>query len=158
MRRFVLRLGRVLFWLAWPAYWVYLRRGKRTRVLLVAPDGSVLLIKGWMNDGLYSLPGGGLHTGEDSLAGALRETAEETGIQLQPGQLQLLGEAVYSKAGLRYGYVMYAARLPKKVPPILQWYEIAEAIWVQPAGLSQYGVSQEIPLCLAAARSRRLLQ
>ena len=40
----------------------------------------------------WGFPGGHLEDGEDFLTGAVREVAEETGVSLDPGQLQLVGE------------------------------------------------------------------
>jgi 8-oxo-dGTP diphosphatase len=72
--------------------WVELPDGRRfwgtsgaAGLLVVAPDGSVLLQHrvGWSHfGGTWGLPGGARHVGETSLAGALREAHEETGIEL----------------------------------------------------------------------------
>jgi 8-oxo-dGTP pyrophosphatase MutT (NUDIX family) len=60
------------------------------RVVLLDPDGRVLLFRGIdPADGQrwWFTPGGGLLPGEDLVAGALRELAEETGMRLQPQDL-----------------------------------------------------------------------
>lgn len=72
--------------------WVDLPDGRRfwgragaAGLLVVAPDGSVLLQHrvGWSHfGGTWGLPGGARHVGESSLHGALREAHEETGIEL----------------------------------------------------------------------------
>jgi 8-oxo-dGTP diphosphatase len=72
--------------------WVDLPDGRRfwgragaAGLLVVAPDGSVLLQHrvGWSHfGGTWGLPGGARHVGESSLDGALREAHEETGIEL----------------------------------------------------------------------------
>jgi 8-oxo-dGTP pyrophosphatase MutT (NUDIX family) len=72
--------------------WVDLPDGRRfwgragaAGLLVVAPDGAVLLQHrvGWSHfGGTWGLPGGARHVGESSLAGALRETQEETGIEV----------------------------------------------------------------------------
>ena len=72
--------------------WVDLPDGRRfwgragaAGLLVVAPDGSVLLQHrvGWSHfGGTWGLPGGARHVGESSLRGALREAHEETGIEL----------------------------------------------------------------------------
>lgn len=72
--------------------WVELPDGRRfwgragaAGLLAVSPTGSVLLQHrvGWSHfGGTWGLPGGARHVGETSLAGALRETHEETGIDI----------------------------------------------------------------------------
>ncbi|MET0779645.1 MAG: NUDIX hydrolase [Candidatus Saccharimonadales bacterium] len=157
MKQLALAIGRVVSWLAWPAYQVYFRRGARTRVLLVSGD-EILVLKGWINDGTYILPGGGLHTGEDPLIGALRETHEETGLQLQSGDLTPLGTDVYRKAGLHFTYYMFFAVADKNDPLTRQWYEVADIRWVPLGDLAAYNPSQEVLSCLRSARQQHLLQ
>jgi 8-oxo-dGTP pyrophosphatase MutT (NUDIX family) len=156
-RHLGLGIGRILFWLAWPAFQVYYRRGKRTRVLIVDEHDQLLLVKGWINDGLWNLSGGGLHPGEDPLLGAVREVAEEVGIAITPTQLQPLGEAMYHRIGLRFAYVMYFVRVPQSELH-LQRHEIADARWIAPSDVATVPVGQEVIASLQAARSRRLLQ
>src|SRR4051812_17481145 len=83
--RFFRLLGTIAFWLSWPALWIYLRGSQRTRVLIVC-DEEILLVRGWLSTGQWSLPGGGLHKNEDPVAGAQREVAEEVGISLTASQ------------------------------------------------------------------------
>ena len=72
--------------------WVELPDGRRfwgkagaAGILVVAPDGSILLQHrvGWSHfGGTWGLPGGARHLGETAVAGALREAHEETGIEI----------------------------------------------------------------------------
>lgn len=60
-------------------------------------DGEVLLTRIAMDGpggGLWTLPGGGLDFGEDPLDGVIREVAEETGLDVAPGQLLGVRSAV----------------------------------------------------------------
>ena len=95
-------IGIAVFWLAWPGLFVYLRWSERTRVLVVAGGEQVLLVKGFLSDGRWSLPGGGLHRHEDKLAGALRELREETGLVLKPEQLTPLASTIFRDRGLQF--------------------------------------------------------
>lgn len=52
------------------------------RVIVFNPAGEVLLIRHSYGSGEWMLPGGGLAAGEDPLAGARREVAEEAGLVL----------------------------------------------------------------------------
>lgn len=75
-----------------PAIWVYARKTKpRARVILVC-QGEVLVVKNWLGAGGWSLPGGGLESGERADAAAVREISEELGISLAAAELMPLGE------------------------------------------------------------------
>ena len=96
----------------------------------MASDDEVLLVRGWLGDGKWGLPGGGIHKGEDSLTGALRELHEETGIRLKPEQMKFLGSSVASTSGLRFHYDRYAAVLPERPAVKPQRLEIISAEWI----------------------------
>jgi 8-oxo-dGTP pyrophosphatase MutT (NUDIX family) len=121
--------GNVAFWLGWPATWLYLRIGTRTRVLVVA-DNEVLAVKPWMGSGKWILPGGGVHYREDPLAAALRELREETGVVLEPSQPHLLYQATYHEYGFRFPYACYVAQLQAKPKLRKQLLEIVDVTWL----------------------------
>jgi 8-oxo-dGTP pyrophosphatase MutT (NUDIX family) len=136
-------IGRATYWLAWPALFVYLRRGARTRVLITS-ENHVLLVQGWMSDGRWGLPGGGLHRGEDPLVGAVRETAEETGVSLRPARLRPLGAQWCSRSRLRFYCHFFAAQLDTRMPPRKQRGEIADARWVPLHDLRSMAYKSEV--------------
>ena len=74
-------LGRMMFWLTWPATWLYLHNSRRTRII-VMHRGQILLTKGWLSNRDWALPGGGRHRHETMLKAARRELLEETGLDL----------------------------------------------------------------------------
>lgn len=123
------RIGRLTFWAAWPLLWIYLRRGERTRVLIVS-EGQALVVKGWLGSGKWVLPGGGLHSNESPIDGALRELYEETGLRLLPEDLQEGGQDTSTDSGLAFKFHAFYAQLPK--PSLLKhWsFEILEIAWV----------------------------
>lgn len=125
-----LLMGRAAFWLAWPALWLYLKFGARTRLLLIHQD-SILVVRGWMSDGTWQLPGGGLHTGESKAKGLLREVREETGLQLEHKDVKLLATERYSSKGLGFLCHYYVAHIDRPLHPQTKGYEIAEATWLQ---------------------------
>jgi predicted NUDIX family NTP pyrophosphohydrolase len=71
------------------------RRGEDAEVLLVHPGGPFWVKK---DLGAWTIPKGEHAEGEEAMACALREFAEETGTVLPPGELLDLGE-VRQKAG-----------------------------------------------------------
>ncbi len=62
--------------------------------VLLERDGRVLLMRragtGFF-DGLYSLPGGHVEEGESVVATAVRESAEELGVVLEAGSVEIVG-------------------------------------------------------------------
>ncbi|HVX24484.1 MAG TPA: NUDIX hydrolase [Candidatus Saccharimonadales bacterium] len=142
--------GRITYWLAWPFLWAYLRLdGERTRVAVVCGD-QLLLTKGWLGSGRWALPGGGLHRGEEAIAGALRELREETGLTLQPSQLQFHSEGNLNRNGPGFRYQLFIAELktPAKVRP--QRGEILITEWVGHATLHANNAESAVLLAVHA--------
>jgi predicted NUDIX family NTP pyrophosphohydrolase len=75
---------------------VYRRRPGRLEVLLGHPGGPYWAGK---DDGVWSIPKGGLHPGEEALAAAIREFQEETGFTVD-GPFIPLGSVIL-KSGKR---------------------------------------------------------
>lgn len=120
--------GRAVFWITWPALWLLLRWSRRTRLLLVCGD-EFLVLRGWLGSGEWGLPGGGLHRGEDAVAGLLREVKEETGLALKSSQIKYAFEGLYKSRGMRFTYHSYTAQLNSKPQLKPQPREIAEISW-----------------------------
>jgi predicted NUDIX family NTP pyrophosphohydrolase len=97
-------------------------RAGTPEILLVHPGGPFWAKK---DEGAWSLPKGLLEPGEDPLAAALREWAEETGFALPPAPHVALGEIV-QKSGKR----------------VLAWAAHAE---VDPAALRSNEIDIEWP-------------
>lgn len=134
MRVFLQFIGTIVFFCAWPAFWVYFRVGReRTRVVLVHDD-KVLVMKQWISPGKWGLPGGGVHKGESMTGGAAREIFEETSLQLDPRQLQHVGRATYRKYGHRFDYQVFVARVGSDAVRA-QRIEVSELEWLRPGEL-----------------------
>ena len=141
--------GRLLYWLTWPGLWVYLRFSHRTRVLVVCGQ-DVLLVKSWLGDGKWSLPGGGLRHGEESRVGAHRELAEETTLDVPLGDFQFLASTTASGNGLRYSYDLFVVEEVVQSAANRQRGEIAAIGWYDYRQLSNRQLSQEVQAALHA--------
>jgi 8-oxo-dGTP pyrophosphatase MutT (NUDIX family) len=128
-KKLIQRAGWAVYWLGWPFLFFYFRLSQRTRVLLSCDD-YVLVVSGWLGDGRWSLPGGGLARSEDPVEGVRRELREETGIQLAKDLFQLAGTEIYSRHGHRFAYFQFFAVVPNLLHIHAQRHEIAEARWV----------------------------
>ncbi len=129
MKRLWSLLGRLAFWLSYPALFVYLYRSQRTRILIIC-GGEVLVSKGWLGLGRWELPGGGRHRRETAIQGALRELYEETGMKIKPEQLKLIHEQrSIPEAGLTFSYTAFALELLSKPTVLRQKYELADLKW-----------------------------
>jgi 8-oxo-dGTP diphosphatase len=129
MRKIWKLIGIFLFWLLWPAWFIYFRVfPRRTRVLVVW-DHKILLVRGWLSNNRYSLPGGGAHRYEDLALAATRELKEETGIEILPAALRKIGTKKITKYGLNYKATYFSVELSSQPILIAARYEISELFW-----------------------------
>lgn len=152
MKKLWTMLGRIAFWASLPALHFYLKLSKRTRILVVCDD-KALVLKGWLNDGSWSLPGGGLHRRESPVKGVCRELYEETGIKLEPKDIIELGFAHQKQHWLNFSYYQYFVELRdlKKIRP--QRFEIVECQWLDIDQLTQHNAQAHVLQTLAAWRA-----
>lgn len=156
MQKLLQFLGTVVFFCAWPAFWVYYKVGRgRTRVVLIHDD-KVLVMKQWIGPGSWQLPGGGLHKGELLADGAVREVLEETGLRLDPRQLNHVGRGTYRQYGLSFDYHVFVARVDSDaVRP--QRIEIAEIKWIRPGELRPTNATPDTLRALQMAQQKTTL-
>jgi ADP-ribose pyrophosphatase YjhB (NUDIX family) len=129
-------MGKTVFWLGWPFLLIYLSFGHRTRIVVEA-NGKILVVKSWLGNGEWGLPGGGLHKGETARLGAVRELYEETGVWLKPEQLTELYKAVANQRGLRFRYTCYGVKLPKSALLQKQVMGITDVAWLAPEQITK---------------------
>ena len=99
-------------------------------MMIVCAD-EILVTKTWLGDGRWSLPGGGLHRAESSIAGVVREVFEETGIRLETRRVAYLDSQIYLSHGLRFQCHYFITHVAVKPRISLQKIEISDAEWVQ---------------------------
>lgn len=104
-------------------------RNKRVRVVLLRPDGRVLLVVNALGDRRWTLPGGGASRRETPVNAALRELHEELRIILSPYVLPQLGEIKVNG----YQAPLFVARLSQlQVEQIIpDKFEIYKIQWCQ---------------------------
>lgn len=148
----VLRLiGIVAFWVSWPLSFVYLRLRERTRLLVVA-ENKVLLVQTWHGPGNWSLPGGGIHKGEDILLAATRELIEEVAVGVGTERLKALGVKKYSEHGLTFTCHYFVVELNQALVLKPKLPEILDAQWVSQSDLSRYTLAADAREALSAYR------
>jgi 8-oxo-dGTP pyrophosphatase MutT (NUDIX family) len=147
------RVGLIGFYLAWPALYIYLKQSTRTRIVVLY-QGQVLVLKNWLSDNRWSIPGGGLHKDEDPKLGAIRELFEETGIQAAAVDLEAIGEGRYRLHGLSYAFRSYMLRLDSE--PVLrrQHIEVSRITWLRPSELHLDHTSPDVLTSLTLLRDR----
>lgn len=137
------KIGTLCFWLTWPGIWLILRFQPRTRIVLQSGD-TVLVVRPWLSNGKWSLPGGGIHRSEDPVLSAIRELKEETGVTLKREECTLVDTYQYKQDGLRFRYTLFRAKLPAIRKLIPQRHEIAAAEWVKISELKPLTANQDV--------------
>ncbi len=122
-------------------------------------DGRVLVArraKG-ASTGLYTLPGGVVEAGETLREAVVRETAEETGITIEPvalaGQREFITRDADGKVSRHFVILCFAARwLAGEGKPQIE--ELSELRWLRPAELSTLKTTEGLADIVAAAFER----
>ena len=106
--------------------------------------------------GLLTLPGGGVESGETLKQAVVREVREETGMAVDPVELAGYREFIVRDARDRierhYVILAFAARWLAGEPVLNA--ELAEARWVDPAELASLRMTEGLPEIVAAAVRR----
>jgi ADP-ribose pyrophosphatase YjhB (NUDIX family) len=108
-------------------------------VVLVRIAGELLLVRSSYRP-WYTVPGGRVAWGEDPLAAALRELAEEVGLAAAPGALRALGEFVVHHSNLEDHVHAFELRLDAR--PALR-IDSREIVW---AGFHDESALAALPL------------
>jgi 8-oxo-dGTP pyrophosphatase MutT (NUDIX family) len=123
------RLG---FMLLWPGLFLYFLGSKRTRIMLLHND-EILLVQDrsryFYDDESWTLPGGGIHRGEEITVAAAREVSEELGVHIEPDSLQLKATQKSGGYGLQYRAYFLVCNLPAKPDVHTQPNEVRSARW-----------------------------
>lgn len=122
-------LGTLVYWLAWPAWFIYFKIWHRRSRVLVFAEGKLLLTKSWLGNNDWSLPGGGAKIGESIEMSATRELKEEVNITIEEKDLEFITSFKHKNHGYSFDATFFALEL-KKTPKLkLQTGEVMEADW-----------------------------
>jgi 8-oxo-dGTP pyrophosphatase MutT (NUDIX family) len=101
------------------------------RILVLNAAGQVLLVRHAYGSGAWMLPGGGIKPGEDPIAAAIRECAEEVGCALREARkLEDMHDTIYGVASTAHVVTGRCEDTPRA-----DGREIAEAGWFAPQAL-----------------------
>lgn len=124
------RIGIAAYKLLLPVIKLYAAHTKpRTRLLIIA-NNEVLLVKNWLSNDRWALPGGGLESGEEPVHAAIREVYEELGVAIEPEALKELGlHHSTGNDGLQSAFYLYVYETVDRPSVTLRRYEIMDASW-----------------------------
>lgn len=129
-------LGIIAYYLITPIRWIFLSHTHRGYALLIY-DSRVLLVKNWLGNGSWSLPGGGIHGWERAEDGVMREILEETGVVVT--DLEFLGEGFRKDTIGGRHYLIYCKDLENKPSVRLRKSEIIDYEWVPITSINTFG-------------------
>jgi 8-oxo-dGTP diphosphatase len=127
--------------------------------VVVWKDGRVLLIRRGKApmDGRWSLPGGRQELGETVRETAVREVAEETGLDIRLGPLLDVVDSMRRDAAgrivLQYALVDFEADWAGGAP--VAGDDAVDVAWADPDALDRYGLWAETRRIIALSRDRR---
>jgi 8-oxo-dGTP diphosphatase len=103
---------------------------------IIARDGAVLMIRRRQKEGelLWAFPGGAIEEGETAEQAAVREVAEEVGLEVESEEV--LGRRVHPQTGREMVYT--ACTVIDGEPSVLDAEEIAEVAWVKHSEIDQH--------------------
>jgi len=112
-------------------YWQLSKHATHGAQVAVWVDNSVLLIKNSYRHG-YTFPGGHINQNETAIQAAVRELREETGININTNQLQLLNKIHYLRNGAVCSDTIFQCQLKDKPAIFIDHREVIEALFVNP--------------------------
>jgi ADP-ribose pyrophosphatase YjhB (NUDIX family) len=121
-------------------------------------DGKVLVVRRARNPalGIYTLPGGGVETGETLLQAVTREVREETALEIEPvalaGHREAIARDAQGRVERHFVILCFAARWLSGEPVLNE--ELDDARWLAPAALSSLRTTEGLAEIVAAAIER----
>lgn len=121
-------------------------------------DGKVLLVRRARPPalGLFTLPGGGVETGETLAEAIIREVAEETGLAIEPvaiaGRREVIARDPDGRVERHFVILAFAARWRAGEPTLNA--ELEEHRWLDPDEVTTLPTTEGLAEIIAAACAR----
>jgi nucleoside triphosphatase len=102
--------------------------------LIVNKEGKILLTKSHKWFDRYTLPGGHIEVGETMKEAIAREAKEETGLEVEVGEMLLIQEAIFTEEFWKRKHFIFFDFLckSKDQPVALDGRELQEYVWEYP--------------------------
>ena len=124
---------------------------RRVRVVIISADNEILLVRNWLSNQNWSLPGGGIENGETPEHAAVREMKEETALSVNARDMHRVGN-LYNPA-LKAQLEILRVRVTDTALLPLKWryrLEIMDRKW-HPAGTLPPDISDITKQAIALA-------
>ncbi len=125
----------------------------------IVREGRVLIVRrrAAPGNGIYTLPGGVVETGETLTQALIREVREETGLAVEPvalaGHREMIARDAQGRVQRHFVILCFAARwLAGEPVPLMD--EISEARWRTPEELAQLPATEGLAEIVAEAMAR----
>ena len=121
-------------------------------------NGKVLVVRRARKPalGIYTLPGGGVETGETLMQAVTREVREETSMDIEPvalaGHREAIARDAQGRVERHFVILCFAARWLSGEPVLNE--ELDDARWLAPAALSSLRTTEGLAEIVAAAIER----
>ena len=121
-------------------------------------DGKVLVVRRARQPalGIFTLPGGGVETGETLMQAVTREVREETSMDIEPvalaGHREAIARDAQGRVERHFVILCFAARWLSGEPVLNE--ELDDARWLAPAALSSLRTTEGLAEIVAAAIER----
>lgn len=124
----------------------------------IVRDGQVLIVRRARAPaaGIYTLPGGGVETGETLHEAIVREVREETALDIEPvalaGHREVIVRDAQGRIERHFVILAFAARWLAGEPKLNR--ELAEAHWLRPTALKDLHTTEGLAEIVASAFER----
>ncbi|MCL6606614.1 MAG: NUDIX hydrolase [Geminicoccaceae bacterium] len=130
-------------------WWAVRRPSARGAAVAVWSEGRLLVVETSYRPGLIDLPGGAVERGERPIAAALRELAEETGIEAPETALEPPVALAFTFERRRIESEVFAWRPSRRPTVRVDGREVVRATWLAPEEAARQRPAPGLALYLA---------
>jgi 8-oxo-dGTP pyrophosphatase MutT (NUDIX family) len=130
-------------------WWAVRRPSARGAAVAVWSGNRLLAVETSYRPGLLDLPGGAIERGERPIEAALRELAEETGIEAPEAALEPPVSLAFTFEGRRIVSEVFAWRPDSRPTPRVDGLEVVRTLWLAPEETRDRRLAPGLALYLA---------